>query len=225
LPLSFDNGNLKARASAASFPDWRGAKRYQCNLTCLRRQHIAEQLVKDQPQQGNNSAENDSRAGRSPATSSSNRWFGIEAIAGVGVTSEVDGAPVENGLYPNRETGWRAGKPCPQIIRITFSGPTNIRRIQFVFRESQFESTQEFTLCCSLAAGQRREGIRQQWTLSPQGSTEEVEDYGVTLDDVVVLNSQSLLRLATEARMRHCFVCASVSARTTKVIAARRPHL
>jgi hypothetical protein len=28
---------------------------------------------------------------------------------------------------------------------------------------------------------------RQQWTFSPQGSTEEVEDYRVTLDDVVVL--------------------------------------
>ena len=81
-----------------------------------------------------------------PATSSSNRWFGIEAIAGVGVTSEVDGAPVENGLYPNRETGWRAGKPGTQIIRITFSGPTNIRRIQLVFRESQFERAQGFTM-------------------------------------------------------------------------------
>jgi hypothetical protein len=32
-----------------------------------------------------------------------------------------------------------------------------------------------------------REVNRQQWTFSPQGSTEEVEDYRVTLDDVVVL--------------------------------------
>ena len=29
--------------------------------------------------------------------------------------------------------------------------------------------------------------VHQQWTFSPQGSTEEVEDYRVTLDDVVVL--------------------------------------
>ncbi len=28
---------------------------------------------------------------------------------------------------------------------------------------------------------------RQQWTFSPQGSTDEAEDYRVTLDDVVVL--------------------------------------
>src|SRR3954454_11028966 len=61
------------------------------------------------------------------ATSSSNEWFDVEAIAGIGVTSEADDAPVENVLYPDREVGWRAGEPGPQIIRITFGGPTNIR--------------------------------------------------------------------------------------------------
>jgi hypothetical protein len=80
------------------------------------------------------------------ATSSSNEWFGIEAIAGIGVTSEADGAPVENVLYPDRETGWRAGEPGPQIIQITFSGPKNVRHIQLVFRESQLARTEEFTL-------------------------------------------------------------------------------
>jgi hypothetical protein len=29
--------------------------------------------------------------------------------------------------------------------------------------------------------------IRQQWTFSPQGSTEEVEEYLLSLDDVLVL--------------------------------------
>jgi hypothetical protein len=103
------------------------------------------------------------------------------------VTSEADDAHVENVLCPDREIGWRAGGPGPQIIRITFSGPTKIRHIQLVFRESQFARTQEFTLRSSVAGGERREVIRQQWTFSPQGSTEEVEDYRVTLDDVVVL--------------------------------------
>lgn len=118
---------------------------------------------------------------------SSNEWFGIEAIAGIGVTSEADGAPVENVLYPDRDTGWRAGEPGRQIIQVTFDRPTNIRRIQLVFRESQFVRTQEFTLHCTVAGGARREVMRQQWTFSPQGSTEEVEDYRVTLDDIVVL--------------------------------------
>lgn len=103
------------------------------------------------------------------------------------MTSEADDAPVENVLYPDRETGWRAGEPGPQIIRITFGGPTNIRHIQLAFRESQFARTQEFTLRCTVAGGERGELTRRQWTFSPQGSTEEVEDYRVTLDDVVAL--------------------------------------
>jgi len=118
---------------------------------------------------------------------SSNEWFGVEAIAAIGVTSEADDAPVENVLYPDRDTGWRAAEAGPQIVRITFAGPTNIRHIQLVFRESQFARTQEFTLRCTVAGGERREVTRQQWTFSPQGSTEELEDYRVTLDDVVVL--------------------------------------
>jgi hypothetical protein len=121
------------------------------------------------------------------ATFSSNEWLGVEAIAGIGVTSEADGAPVENVLHPDRDTGWRAGEPGPQIIRITFGGPTKIRHIQLVFRELQFARTQEFTLRYTTAGGERRDVIRQQWTFSPQGSTEEVEDYCVLLDDVVIL--------------------------------------
>jgi hypothetical protein len=121
------------------------------------------------------------------ANSFSNEWFGVEAIAGIAVTSEADDAPVENVLYPDRETGWRASEPGLQIIRITFAAPTNIRHIQVAFRESQFARTQEFMLRCTVAGGERREVTRQQWTFSPQGSTEEVEDYRVTLDDVVVL--------------------------------------
>jgi hypothetical protein len=79
-----------------------------------------------------------------PATSSSNEWFGIEAIAGIGVTSQADDAPVENVLYPDREVGWRAGGPGPQIIQITFGGPTNIRHIQLFFRESH---EQGYSVC------------------------------------------------------------------------------
>ena len=121
------------------------------------------------------------------ATSSSNKSFAVEAIAGIAVTSEADDAPVESVLYPDRETGWRAGEPGRQIVRVTFGRPTNIRHIQLTFRESQLTRTQEFTLSCTVPGGERREVIRQQWTFSPQGSTEEVEDYRVTLDDVVVL--------------------------------------
>ena len=96
------------------------------------------------------------------ANCSGTESFGVEAMAGIGVTSEADDAPVENVFYPDRETGWRAGEPGPQILRITFAGPINIRHIQLVFRESKFARTQEFTLCCTVSGGGRREVTRQQ---------------------------------------------------------------
>jgi hypothetical protein len=76
--------------------------------------------------------------------------------------------------------------PASRSFQITFREPTKIRHVQLVFREWQFARTQEFTLRCSVGA-QRREVIRQQWRFCPQGSTEEVEDYSVSLNDVVVL--------------------------------------
>ncbi len=122
-----------------------------------------------------------------PASSPSNNWFGLEVIAGMRVSSEAEDAPVENVLDPESETGWRAGEPGPQIIQITFSGAINIRHIQLLFRESRLARTQEFAVRYGVTGGERREIIRQQWTFSPQGSTEEVEDYRVSLKDVVIL--------------------------------------
>ena len=147
------------------------------------------------------------------ATSSSNEWFAVEAIAGIAVTSEADDAPVENVLYPDRETGWRAGEPGRQIVRVTFGRPTNLRHIQLTFRESQLTRTQEFTLSCTVAGGERREVIHQQWTFSPQGSTEEVEITVWRWTTPSSWNSQSILTSATTACTLHCFVCASARAR------------
>jgi hypothetical protein len=111
-------------------------------------------------------------------------WFGIEAIAGIGVTSEAEGASVESVFDLESEMGWRAENSGLQVIRITFGEPKTIRRIQLEFRESQFERTQEFTLHATAAGGERTELIRQQWTFSPQGSTQEVEDYRLNLNNI-----------------------------------------
>lgn len=46
---------------------------------------------------------------------------------------------------------------------------------------------QEFTLRWSSVSGGQKEIVRQQWNFSPAGSTSEVEDYEVNLDDVSVL--------------------------------------
>ena len=51
----------------------------------------------------------------------------------------------------------------------------------------EVERTQEFTLRWSQAGGPFREIVRQQWNFSPQGSSSEVEDYQVQLENVSVL--------------------------------------
>jgi hypothetical protein len=54
--------------------------------------------------------------------------------------------------------------------------------------ETEIERTQEFTLRWSdEAAGPFREILRQQWNFSPEGSTNEVEDYQVQLKNLSVL--------------------------------------
>ncbi len=121
------------------------------------------------------------------ASQISDQWFGIDTIAGLGVTSEAKEAPVESVFDPNSETGWRAGNAGLQVIRVTFSEPKTIRRIQLEFRETQFERTQEFTLHATAAGGEGTEVIRQQWTFSPGGSTREVEDYRLNLNDISIV--------------------------------------
>ena len=66
--------------------------------------------------------------------------------------------------------------------------PITVRRIQLHFLEPLLERTQEFSVRWSSAeGGPPKEIIRQQWNFSPTGSTREVEDYEVSLDDVAVL--------------------------------------
>jgi hypothetical protein len=44
--------------------------------------------------------------------------FGIETIAGIGVTSEAEGAPVGSIFNSCDYTEWRAGTPGLQVIRM-----------------------------------------------------------------------------------------------------------
>src|SRR4051794_20935228 len=89
------------------------------------------------------------------------QWFGIDTIAGIAVTSEAEGAPVESIFDSGKETEWRAGTSGLQVIRITFGEPKTIRRIQLEFKESQLERAQEFTLHTTSGGGERTEVIRQ----------------------------------------------------------------
>jgi hypothetical protein len=113
-------------------------------------------------------------------------WLDLEDIATVEVTSEDPLFPIESALA-GKGSGWRAAGPGKQVIRIVLDDPRPLRRIRLEFVENDVERTQEFTLRWSEAGGPFREFVRQQWNFSPQGSTNEIEDYWVKLDKVSAL--------------------------------------
>ena len=115
-------------------------------------------------------------------------WLNVDALAQVEVTSEDAAYPIESGLLPGTESGWRAGRPGPQTVRLVFDQPQKIRRLHLEFYEDELERTQEFALRWSSNGGESyREIVRQQYNFSPPGTTSEREDYAVDLDGVTIL--------------------------------------
>ena len=126
-------------------------------------------------------------AGRSPGKA---EWLDLDSIAHVQLTSEDPAFPIENafGTSPERnELGWRATSPGPQTITLSFDAPQRIRWIFLHFMERKTERAQEIVLRYSSANETDREIVRQQWTFSPTGSTQEIEDYEVELESVTKL--------------------------------------
>ena len=114
-------------------------------------------------------------------------WIDLLSLATAELSSEDPAFPVENALKPGETRGFRAGIPGLQRIRLTFDHPRPIRKIRMGFEEETTSRSQEFALTVTHADGSRREIIRQQWSFSPGGSTTEVEEYTVQLDDVLSL--------------------------------------
>jgi hypothetical protein len=117
-------------------------------------------------------------------------WLDLTSIARVQLTSEDPALPIENALSTNaelNELGWRAASPGAQTITVLFDVPQRIRRIALHFVERNMERSQEFLLRYSSAKETDREIVRQQWTFSPNGSPQEVEDYAVELESVTKL--------------------------------------
>ena len=113
-------------------------------------------------------------------------WLDLEAVARVEISSEDAMFPVEHALGTDATTGWRAAGTGPQVIRLRFDAPQKIRRIQVHVIERVAERSQEFAIFAE-ADGGRREVVRQQFTFSPGGSTEEIEDYSVELNRVTMV--------------------------------------
>lgn len=114
-------------------------------------------------------------------------WLDLEKIAQVEISSEDAAFPIENALGTAATTGWRAAATGPQVIRLRFDEPQRIRRIQVHFVDRAAERSQEFALFAG-SGTEMREARRQQWSFSPGGSTEEIEDFTVELDGVTVLD-------------------------------------
>jgi len=114
-------------------------------------------------------------------------WLDVEDFADVEITSEDPAYPVESALLPNRSSGWRAGTPGKQTLRLRFAQPQQLRRIWLNFVEFNAERTQEYVLRWSPDGQSFHDIVRQQWNFSPQGATSETDDHHVELPAVAVL--------------------------------------
>ena len=115
-------------------------------------------------------------------------WLDLEPLVQVELTSEAPDAPIEAALRPGVGSGWRAGTPGPQAIRLNFDQPQSLRRIQLVFQEETQPRTQEFALRWSPDGGRSFQEVRrQQYNFSPPGTTREIEECEVNLAGVTVL--------------------------------------
>jgi len=116
----------------------------------------------------------------------SDLWRDLERIARVEISSEDEQFPIEHALGKKVTTGWKAATTGPQLIRLHFDEPLNIKRLQLDFVDKAAERSQEFAVYAGSGA-ELKEVVRQQWSFSPNGSTEEVEDYTVNLSGITTL--------------------------------------
>ena len=119
-------------------------------------------------------------------------WLKTAELASVELTSEDPRYPFDPVLEEGGDRGWRAAEPGKQTIRLLFNQPQSIHRVRVRFTDREHERAQEFVLRYSEAPNspvpsKLRDIVRQQWSFSPGGSTEEVEDYTVDLPAVTVL--------------------------------------
>jgi hypothetical protein len=127
-------------------------------------------------------------SGRPDARPAEREWLDLDRLAQIEVTSEETGHPIESALLPGAGPGWRAAEPGEQTVRILFDHPARVRRVRVAFREDGCARTQEFVLRWSADGGRSyREVVRQQFTFSPPGTAEEVEEYAADLDGVTAV--------------------------------------
>ena len=120
------------------------------------------------------------------ATPIGDLWRDLERIARVEISSEDEQFPIEQALGKKATTGWRAAETGPQLIRLHFDEPLNIKRLRLHFVDKTAERSQEFAVFAG-SGDKLNEVVRQQWSFSPNGSTEEIEEYTVNLSGITML--------------------------------------
>jgi len=123
-----------------------------------------------------------------PSQAESGDWLDLPEIADVELTSEHPDFPIESVFSGESGQGWKAAESGPQTIRLQFHKPQAIKKVHLEFHEISTERTQEFSL--EYRAGNDspfRDIVRQQWSFSPQGSMDEVENYKVEADGVTTI--------------------------------------
>lgn len=113
-------------------------------------------------------------------------WRNLERIARVEISSEDASFPIEQALGKKETAGWRAAETGPQLIRLHFDEPLNIKRLRLHFVDKTTERSQEFAVFAG-SGHELKEVVRQQWTFSPYGSTEEIEDFALNLSGITTL--------------------------------------
>ena len=114
-------------------------------------------------------------------------WMDVLALADVEVSSADEQFPMTQALAHAPSIGWRAAEPGPQLLRLRFREPQRITRVRIDIVDRVSERSQEISLWARSTGADLREIVRQQFTFSPAGSTEEIEDFRVALEAVTVL--------------------------------------
>src|ERR1700741_5223233 len=73
-------------------------------------------------------------------------WRDLERIARVEISSEDEQFPIEHALGKKETTGGGAAGTGPQLIRLHFDEPQNIKRIRLHFVDRAAERSQEFAV-------------------------------------------------------------------------------
>jgi hypothetical protein len=102
-------------------------------------------------------------------------WLDLDEVAVVTIVSGGRQMPRPSGI-------WSINAPGEQLIEIRFHEPTSVSHLRLISSEIEQDRTQEITVWASLNRGeQHRELLRQQFNFSPNGATEEIEEYAPRL--------------------------------------------